>query len=356
MKLISWNVNGIRACVNKGFTKFFEEINADIFCIQETKCQPGQIDLEFEGYKSYWNSAERKGYSGTAIFTKKEPISVNYGIGIEEHDNEGRVITLEFEDFYMNHLISDVVKKFELPSIHIAHMIREYYNIPKHTPHENTIIQFANMSEEDRIKRGQKIGKSSQGRVISEETRKKISESQKGVPKPLENNKGWFKKGQKPWNYKKKGVQKWSEDQRSKYLTSIRKYWDTKDSKSNIEKEIEQELLKKFNKEDIFYQYSDERYPYRCDFYIKSIDTFIEVNYWWHHGPHPFNEDNEEDIELLNTLKEEYKKDNTKTQYLEAIRIWTEIDPLKINIAKQNNLNYIMLYPNERFDLYSQAI
>lgn len=101
MKLISWNVNGIRACINKGFEEFFKQIEADIFCIQETKCQPDQIDLEFEGYRSYWNSAERKGYSGTAIFTKKEPISVTYGIGISEHDKEGRIITLEFEDFYL---------------------------------------------------------------------------------------------------------------------------------------------------------------------------------------------------------------------------------------------------------------
>ena len=101
MKLISWNVNGIRACVNKGFKDFFKEADADIFCIQETKCQQGQIDLEFEGYKSYWNSAERKGYSGTAIFTKKEPQNVFYGIGIEEHDLEGRVITLEFDKYYV---------------------------------------------------------------------------------------------------------------------------------------------------------------------------------------------------------------------------------------------------------------
>ncbi len=101
MKLISWNVNGIRACVNKGFEEFFKQIDADIFCIQETKCQPGQIALEFEGYISYWNSAEKKGYSGTAIFTKQKPIKVQYGIGIEEHDKEGRVITLEYENFYM---------------------------------------------------------------------------------------------------------------------------------------------------------------------------------------------------------------------------------------------------------------
>ncbi len=101
MKLISWNVNGIRACINKGFIDFFKEVDADIFCIQETKCQPEQIELEFEGYTSYWNSAEKKGYSGTAIFTKQEPINVTYGIGIEEHDKEGRVITLEFDKFFM---------------------------------------------------------------------------------------------------------------------------------------------------------------------------------------------------------------------------------------------------------------
>ena len=101
MKLISWNVNGIRACVTKGFLEYFKEMDADIFCIQESKLQEGQIDLELEGYHQYWNYAEKKGYSGTAIFTKAEPLSVSYGIDIEEHDKEGRVITLEFEDFYM---------------------------------------------------------------------------------------------------------------------------------------------------------------------------------------------------------------------------------------------------------------
>lgn len=101
MKLISWNVNGIRACVQKGFREFFEEAKADIFCIQETKMQEGQLDLETPGYFQYWNYAEKKGYSGTAIFTKKEPLSVAYGIGIEEHDREGRVITLEYTDFYV---------------------------------------------------------------------------------------------------------------------------------------------------------------------------------------------------------------------------------------------------------------
>lgn len=101
MKLISWNVNGIRACVQKGFLDFFKEVDADIFCIQESKLQEGQIELDLEGYNQYWNYAKKKGYSGTAIFTKHEPIKVTYGLGIEEHDQEGRVITLEFEQFYM---------------------------------------------------------------------------------------------------------------------------------------------------------------------------------------------------------------------------------------------------------------
>lgn len=100
MKLISWNVNGIRACVEKGFLDFFQNIDADIFCLQETKLQAGQIELDLEGYHQYWNYAKKKGYSGTAVFTKKEPISVAYGIGIEEHDNEGRVITLEYDNFF----------------------------------------------------------------------------------------------------------------------------------------------------------------------------------------------------------------------------------------------------------------
>ncbi len=100
MRLISWNVNGLRACVGKGFLDFFHEIDADIFCVQETKLQEGQIDLDLPGYYQYWNYAVKKGYSGTAVFTRQEPIAVTYGLGIEEHDQEGRVITLEFEDFY----------------------------------------------------------------------------------------------------------------------------------------------------------------------------------------------------------------------------------------------------------------
>lgn len=101
MKLISWNVNGLRACLNKGFLDFFREADADIFCLQETKMQQGQAEIPLEGYCEYWNSAIKKGYSGTAVFSKTEPLSVAYGLGIDEHDQEGRVITCEYDDFYL---------------------------------------------------------------------------------------------------------------------------------------------------------------------------------------------------------------------------------------------------------------
>lgn len=101
MKFVSWNVNGLRACITKGFENSFKALDADFFCLQETKLQEGQTDLKFEGYDSYWNYAEKKGYSGTAIFTKHKPLSVSYGLGIDEHDHEGRVITLEMDDFFL---------------------------------------------------------------------------------------------------------------------------------------------------------------------------------------------------------------------------------------------------------------
>lgn len=101
MKMVSWNVNGLRACLEKGFLDFFNKIDADIFCIQETKLQEGQVNLPLDGYLQYWNSAKKKGYSGTAVFSRLEPVSASCGIGIEEHDNEGRVITLEYKDFHL---------------------------------------------------------------------------------------------------------------------------------------------------------------------------------------------------------------------------------------------------------------
>jgi exodeoxyribonuclease-3 len=101
MKFVNWNVNGIRACINKGFLDYFHQVDADFFCLQETKVSEGQVELELEGYHQFWNYAVKKGYSGTAIFSKYEPLSVAYGIGIEEHDQEGRVITIELDTFYL---------------------------------------------------------------------------------------------------------------------------------------------------------------------------------------------------------------------------------------------------------------
>ena len=129
MKFISWNVNGLRACVQKGFLDFFNSIDADFFCIQESKLQAGQIDLDLPGYHQYWNYAEKKGYSGTAIFAKNEPLSVSYGIGIEEHDREGRVITLEYDNFYLVTCYTpnsqNELKRLPYPSdIHISSVLK----------------------------------------------------------------------------------------------------------------------------------------------------------------------------------------------------------------------------------------
>ncbi|WP_110927966.1 exodeoxyribonuclease III [Bacillus massiliglaciei] len=111
MKLVSWNVNGLRACVKKGFIDYFQEVNADIFCLQETKLQEGQIALELDGYHQYWNYAEKKGYSGTAVFTKRKPLSVKYGVGEQEDEYEGRIITLEFEEFYLVNVYTPNAKR-----------------------------------------------------------------------------------------------------------------------------------------------------------------------------------------------------------------------------------------------------
>lgn len=111
MKFISWNVNGIRACVTKGFLDYFHKMDADFFCIQETKCQKGQIELQLDGYYQYWNDAQKKGYSGTAIFTKHEPLSVHYGVGEEQTENEGRIITLEYSNFYLVNVYTPNAKR-----------------------------------------------------------------------------------------------------------------------------------------------------------------------------------------------------------------------------------------------------
>ena len=111
MKLVSWNVNGLRACLNKGFAEFFNKVDADVFCIQETKLQPEQVEISFEGYHQYFNSAVKKGYSGTAVFTKEEPLSISFDLGMDRHNDEGRVITLEYEDYYLSQCIRPILKR-----------------------------------------------------------------------------------------------------------------------------------------------------------------------------------------------------------------------------------------------------
>lgn len=135
MKFISWNVNGIRACVKKGFEEYFHEMDADFFCIQETKCQEGQIDLPFENYFQYWNYAEKKGYSGTAIFTKHKPISVKYGVGQNDYEEEGRIITLEYENFY-------------LVNVYTPNAQRDLARLPKRLQWEEELLMFLKQLDE----------------------------------------------------------------------------------------------------------------------------------------------------------------------------------------------------------------
>ena len=137
MKLISWNVNGLRACLGKGFLDFFNAENADVFCLQETKMQPGQADLDLPGYEQYWNSAVRKGYSGTAVFTRIPPLSTAYGIGLPEHDGEGRAITLEFEDFY-------------LVTVYTPNAQRELTRLPYRMAWEDAFLAYLKGLEKDK--------------------------------------------------------------------------------------------------------------------------------------------------------------------------------------------------------------
>ncbi|MCP1146297.1 exodeoxyribonuclease III [Lysinibacillus endophyticus] len=135
MKFVSWNVNGIRACVKKGFLDYFLEVNADFFCIQETKCQEGQVDLSLDGYFQYWNYAEKKGYSGTAIFTKYEPLKVSYGVGEEEDESEGRIITLEYGNFY-------------LVNVYTPNSQRDLARLPKRLQWEDNLFDYLKKLDE----------------------------------------------------------------------------------------------------------------------------------------------------------------------------------------------------------------
>ncbi len=241
----------------------------------------------------------------------------------------------KLEDYYKTHLPKDVCTHFGFKQSYFI-KIFDYLNIPRRTAAENTKIQFKYY---DNSIRNKKIGESNKGRQVSQETRLKISTSQKGVKrKPTKTS---FKRGNIPRNKGKKGVQHWVEGQKERYYETLRKH-NYYSGMSKAEQNYLQELLKKYDKDDIIYQYHlDTRYPFNCDFYIKSKDLFIEINKWRHHGPHPFNPSNLEDIELLNQWKEKAK---VSKQYQAAIITRTQRDVKKIKCAKDNNLNYILIY------------
>ena len=253
----------------------------------------------------------------------------------------------DLRNFYSNHLPTETCRYFNIPNQYLLHQILKYYNIPKHTPAENTRIQFDNMSDEEKLARGKKIGTSNLGRVVSSETRDRIAKKQEGVPKPPRGGTldTMFKPGHIPWNKDKVGVQHWTEGQAEKRYQTMLKNGTIGQFKTNIEKKVEQELIDQYGEEHVHYQYYDkERYPFRCDFYVDSVDLFVEVNGWWHHGPHPYDPNSVEDEDILNDLRWYAETHPDKKQYKEAIRIWTEYDPLKMKTAKVNNLNYLTTY------------
>ena len=241
----------------------------------------------------------------------------------------------EVEEYYKTHLPKDVAKYFNFDQKYFIRIF-DYLNIKRRTSSENTKIQFLYY---DQTERNKKVSNGLKGHITKEETRIKISNSNKGIKRNATSTS--FSKGHKPWNAGKKGVQHWKDGQKEKYYSTLAQNgWYKR--KTKIEIQVEKELVQQYGRENVIYQYhSDARYPFNCDFYIISEDLFIEVNNWWHHGPHPLNPNNEEDINLLNEWKEKAK---TSSQFQAAIYTWTVRDQLKIKTAKENNLNYKLIY------------
>ena len=258
-----------------------------------------------------------------------------------------RIDKKELEDYYRTHLPKDTCKKFNIESFYLLKTILKRLGIPPHTPRENSIIQFSNMSDEERNSIINRIVSSNYGRVVSAETRKKISDAQRGKPRNYDTSKfksHQFKKGNVPWNKGKKGLQHWVDGQAERRWSTMLANGTVGNRKTNIESVIEQDLINRYGEEHIHYQYSDNRYPFKCDFYVDTEDLFIEVNNWWHHGPHPYDENDVADQELLNCLIEKSIQNPEQRQWKEAIKTWTVRDVEKMQVAKKNHLNYITIY------------
>lgn len=257
-------------------------------------------------------------------------------------------IVKKFIEYYKNHIPSEMMKKYDIPSLYLFHQILNYFKVTPHTAKENTNIQFKNMSVDDKIKRGNKISSNStlKGRKRTEEERKHIKEgilkAFKEHPVERKPNNGQFKKGQSPWNKGLKGAQKWIDGQSEKRMQTMKNNGSIGKFKTSIEKIVENDLIIKYGKDNVLYQYKDkERYPFYCDFYIKSEDLFIELNAHWTHGGKPYNPDDKECQEQLQTWQEKAK---TSQFYANAITTWTIRDVNKLKCAKDNKLNYKVIY------------
>lgn len=270
---------------------------------------------------------------------------------VKYKDIANRIDKDELIDYYKTHLPKDVMKKFDIESHHLLRQVLSYYDIPHHTASENTYIQWKYyISEEEKLNLVESMhdGLKNMSEEKWEERNRKISNTQKGTSKSQEQKLKISNtlKGHIPWNKGLKGVQKWAPEQYEKYYDSMNTNGWFKISKA--EDDYYNKLVQIYGEDDIIRNYQDSRYSrlsdnyrFRCDFYIKSEDKFIEFNRWWHHGTHPFDETNEEDIKLLNEWR---SKSTTDNQYSEAIKTWTIRDVEKINSAKINNLNYELIY------------
>ncbi len=251
----------------------------------------------------------------------------------------------ELEGFYKDHLPGETCRKFHIPSLYLLKQVLNYLDIPVHTIAENTRIQFDCMSDDERRARGNRIGKSHLGHTTPQSVRDKISKAQAGIPRPSSKNSPTkWEKGHTPWNKGKKGVQHWSDGQAERRWSTMLRNGTAGNVKTLIERRVEEDLINRYGEDHVHYQYRDPRYPFNCDFYVDTEDLFIEVNNWWHHGPHPYDPDSEEDRELLADLKEKAATCPNSKQYQEAIRIWTQVDPKKIKTAEDNHLNYLTIY------------